>query len=358
MPAEIRAMTYEYIFPCWYEEFHAAANLDGEDLQHPYTMLQYLVFGWRRNKSPGKYVNGAAALLMVFKLLHNEAAEILYGQYTFTTAPAFCLDSVCCSENNRDYFNPDIGLLHDFLTHIGLNNRRRLRHLFMGLHAFLHFPVSATQLTLSVEYPNGPDFSPCSQRCNKDFWWQLSRTLALLQEIAMLDTLMLPFADGVDYTDPDYGWDTIEPEDEGDYKGLPPNGMVDANYYLDLFSNLENVGHVETIGCLGMADSELFARLVGAKTIAVHRNHRKSSMIHFRQALDYGIKDTASIEARENSWGWKQDRNGKSGCFTKMLTPDNMTPAVAKRLWAIRDMEGDLALITELANELDLGHRC
>jgi hypothetical protein len=107
-----------------------------------------------------------------------------------------------------------------------------------------------------------------------------------------------------------------------------------------------------------MTDSELFARLVGAETIAVRRNEEKSYMVNERQALDGPPKDDAAVETQAVAWEWMKDddgdHDGRGGCFVKRLTPDNMTPAVARRLWVARDMEEDMALINECLDELDI----
>ena len=358
LPAEVRALIYDSLFPCWYDSFHAAGHYDCGHIQYPYIILQDSAFSCRPKKDPGKYLTGAAALLRVSKKLHNDAAEIIYSQYTFTTTPPFGYHYACCAQmDTGESFHPDIGLLHHFLSHIGTNNRKRLRHLYMGLHSFIPFQVSTIKVhspALGGEQPVGHDLTSCTRLCTKNFWWQLSRLLIMMQEIPALDSIVLRFSDNLDsYSmDPRY---FPELEEEDDYIRAEACGryMPNANYYLNLFSNLSNVGHVETAGCLGMTDSELFARLVGAKSIAIHRKEEKSRMIHARQALDYRIDDKV-VEAQAKAWGWTDGVDSQHGCFVKKLTPDNMTPAVARRLWAARSMEEDMALMAELSDELDV----
>jgi len=76
LPTEIRALIYNYLFSCWYEEFHGASRFEEENKHHPYIMLKNLSYDCQRPKARRRVLTGAAALLGVSKLLHEEAAAI------------------------------------------------------------------------------------------------------------------------------------------------------------------------------------------------------------------------------------------------------------------------------------------
>ncbi len=356
-PAEVRALIYDYLFPCWHETFHGTYNFEISTIRYPYIMLQNLSFECKR-KEGRKYLTGAAALLGVSRLMNQEAAAIMYSQYTFSTTPPFGPSRACCcgQMDHADSFHADIGLLVHFLSHVGPTNRKRLRHLYMGLHSFIPFPKSSKQPQprhLSKEQLVGRDVPSCLPLCTTNVRSKLLWLHMLIQEIPALDSLTLRFSDNTGIEGTYLGNEEV---DDHDPEGPTGRHMLDANYYLNLLSDLRNVKHVEIAGCLGMTDAELFARLVGAETIAVRRNEEKSRMIHERQALDNRPKEEAVVEAQAKAWGWMEDDNGRNGCFVKKLTPGNMTPAVARRLWAVRGMEEDVALMTDHSDELDL--RC
>lgn len=362
LPTEIRVSIYDYLFVCWYEDFHGAGFYEEENKHYPYIMLENLRYECQPMKVGRRVPIGATALLGVSKLLHEEAAAILYRQYTFSTTPPYGPSRSCCAQTDYGYsFHPDIGLLVHFFWHIGPKNRTRLRHLYMGLHSFVPFPTSSEQLQLPSSSEKDiieQNSAFCSQLCTKNVEWKLQRLLTMTQEIPVLHTVTLRFSD-VTTSEARYSWPQETAEEDFDVRE-PATGkhMFNANDYLNLLSELKNLKYVEIAGCLGMADSELFARLVGAETITVRRNEERSSMINKRQALDGPAKDEAVVEAQAVAWGWMKDddeaKHGRYGCFVKRLTPDNMTPAVARRLWAARGMEEDMALITECSDELDL----
>ena len=353
LPTEVRALIYDHIFRCWYEGFHGNGHVDDGNIQHPIILLQNLSFGCQRTESGGKYLAGAAALLGVSKLLHEEAAATIYRRYTFSTTPPFGGHRRCCSQMNYEpEFHPDLGLLDNFLSHIGLTNRKRIRHLYLGLHSFILFPKYSKQLRLSDSSRKDPvtqDPTCCVQLCTANVWWKLQRLLMLVQEIPVVASVTLRFSD-VGINDQGYFWH----QDEHDDFRVLGKHMLDANYYLNLLSDLRNVKHVELAGCLGMTDSELFARLTGAATVAVRRYQEKSSMIHERQSLDNTPKDRGLIEAQAKAWGWVDDDDRNRGCFVKRLTAGNMTPTVARRFWAARGMEEDMAAMANYLDELDI----
>ena len=358
LPAEVRTSIYDYLFPCWYEAFHARSDFELEEPQYPMILLGGLSLGCHQTKTRRKYLTGAAALLGVSKLLHEDAAATLYRQYTFSTTPPFGRSQACCPQTAGPSFRPNIALLIDFLLHIGPKNRRRIRHLYLGLHSFIPFPTTIKRLNtpeLSEGQTLGHDSRFCLPLCTRDFHWKMPKLLMLMTEIPVLDTLALRFCDGVieEYSE----YDNYV---SGNFLDFGPTGkfMPDANYYLNLFSNLTYVKHLQITGCLGMGDSELFARLVGAETIAVGRHEGRPRMVHSRQALDGLPEKEAMVEAQAKAWGWSEDDSGGYGaCFVKRLTPDNMTPAVSRRLWAVKGMDEDMALITRYPEELDICHQ-
>lgn len=367
LPTEIRSLIYDYLLPCWYDGFHGAsphARFEEEDRRHPYIMLKNLSYGCQRPKARRKVRTGAAALLGVSKLLHEEAAATLYGRYTFTTTPPFGPSCSCGQTEPESRFHPDINLLIHFLWHIGPKNRTRLRHLYMGLYSFIPFRTSYTQqppLNSSERRTFGQNDAFCSQLCTMNLEWKLQGLLTMLQGIPVLHSVTLRFSDEANSA-VRYPWP--QENEEEDYEvPVTPRGkhMLNANDYLKLFSQLRNLKHVEIAGCLGMTDSELFARLVDAETVAVPRHEAKPYMINERQALDGPPKDDAAVETQAVAWGWMKDRDGdydgRSRFFVKRLTPDNMTPAVARRLWAARDMKEDMVLFDEYLDELDISRQ-
>ena len=363
LPAEVRLLIYDYLLPCWFDSFHGNGHYDWHDqINRPFILLQNLSFGCQRTESDNKYLSGGAALLALNKGLNAEITAILYGQCIFSTTPPNGPNRSCCSQTDHgQWFNPDVGLLINFLAHIGPRNRKLVRHLYIGLHSWVSFPKYSKQLQprhLSQQHTAGHHVTFCSRLNTANACWKIPRLVTLIREICVLNTITLRFSDGVVLGTTTASYPEFAPQEEDDDLLYLPTGehMLDANYYLNLFSELKNVKHVEIAGCLGMTDSELFARLVGAETIAVRRSEEKSRMIHKRQALDDPSIEPAIVEARAKAFGWVGDSNERYGCFVKSLRSDNMTPAVARRLWAAKDMEEDLALMADYWDELDMGH--
>lgn len=358
LPAEVRMSIYEYLFPCWYEDFHARSHCEPDDPQPPMIFLEDHSLGCHQTKTRRKHLAGAAALLRVSRLLHEDAAATLYGQYTFSTTPPFGRSQACCPQTAGPSFSPNLALLIDFLLHIGPKNRKRLRHLYIGLHSFIPFATGTKRLDtteLSEGQTLGHDSRFCLPLCTRDFHWKIPKLLMLMKEIPVLDTLALRFCDGVTEA-----YSEVHRHESEDFSDSEPAGkyMPDANYYLNLFSDLTHVKHVQIAGCLGMGDSELFARLVGAETIAVRRHEERPRMVYSRQALDGLPEKEAIVEAQAKAWGWSEDDgDGWRKYFVKRLTPNNMTPAVSRRLWAVRGMEEDMALMSISAEELDIYHQ-
>ena len=361
LPAEVRNMLYGYLFPCWFDSFHGNSHYEWRDeVNHPFILIQNLSFGCLRSESDRKYLNGGTALLALNKRLNEEITTILYGQCIFSTTPPNGPNRSCCPQTDHgQWFYPDVGLLIKFLAHIGPKNRKLVRHLYIGLHSFVSFPKFSKTLrhiSWSAQHTLSHHATFCSPLSTTTVSWKIPRLVTLIGDIHGLDSLVLRFSDGVKSDAPmglDLHW---EPQEEDDFSLYEPRGkhMLNANYYLNLFSELKNVKHLEIAGCLGMTDSELFARLVGAETIAVRRSEERSRMIHKSRALDEYPRDRMLVETQAKAWGWKADENSAYGCYRKRLTPDNITPAVARRYWAARGMEEDMVLMADYPEELDM----
>lgn len=341
LPAEVRALIYDYLFPCWYENFHGAGRFDIGNIEHPYIMLQNLFSFCRCDEFERTFLTGAAALLGVSRLLHEEAATMIYRQYTFSTTSPDGHNHACCKHNDhRDSFHPDIGLLHHFLSQIGPKNRKRLRHLYMGLRAFVPFPRTSRQLQdpkSSGEKIFCHNIAFGWQSITTDIQWVLRRLLIQMQEIPVLHSFTLRFSNSISA---EAGY--FMPRKENEYQRLgiiSRKHTLDANYFLNLLSRVKSLRYVEIVEGLGMTESELFARLVGAGIIAVRRNQVRSGVIGGGEARDIRAEDAATVDAQAKPWDWKKDDNGRHGCVVKRLTPNNMAPAVARRLWAARGIK-------------------
>ena len=361
LPTEVRALIYDYLFPCWFETFRGNYHCDWRpEVNYPFILLQDLSFGCQRTNSESTSLSGGVSLLALNRKLNAEITAILYSQCIFSTTPPNGPNRSCCPQTDHGlWFNPNFGLLINFLAHIGPRNQRLIRHLYIGLHSFVSFPKPAKQLRSPYSFKQhtaSQHATFCSPLSTRNVSWKIARLVTLVREIHGLGSVTLRFSDGVDSATATQPVQHREPPEEDDFSVSKLTGkhMLNANYYLNVFSKLQNVKHLEIAGCLGMTDSELFARLIGAETIAVRRNEERSRMIHQRRALNDHGRNRAQVEARAKACGWAVDGNEGYGCFVKRLTADNITPAVARRLWAATDMEEDIALIADYSDELDI----